>query len=344
MDSIDYDEIGRRIRQCRKAKRLSQEHLAEAVGISSTRKKRTASFVVRAPHGFVRPYGLPFDTASATCLPLADHFRVFYKTLFGIAALMLLPLCAAQSALEMPAMPAMPSMPSMPNTDEKMAGRQALENSNRSTSTGAPNAKTGDTAKASAPASPVVPAPSSSSPISSFGKPLSDYSDIDELLQRLSGNKEEALQSGGKSTAGAAAGTVIRTASLPNAQRIEGRGEATILRFVINGGDMRNACRNVHFSSIEDDGSFLLTAERRYWAGGAPKVEPFYMLFTSCAPNSRSYNVTLSVVQEAEEAEDSLLSRLSHAGKIEASKTGNLVTMRVDEEGLVCDLLLDIGK
>lgn len=253
---------------------------------------------------------------------------------------------AAEGALEMPAMPSMPDMPSMPNTDEKMAGRKALEAKSNLYSSGALN-KNGKEDQAAKPSLnegasalenpsaktvvPAVPVPSSTSPISSFGTPLSDYSDIDALLRRLSSQKDAPI-----GVTGAA------PAVMPSSAWAEQKETASILRFVINGNDVRAACRNVHFSTVEDDGSFLLTAERRYWANGVSKIEPFYMLFTSQGLNSRSYNVTCSVVKESEE--ESFLSRLCAIASLTAAKTGNLVSMKTGEDGIYCDLLLDIGK
>lgn len=260
-----------------------------------------------------------------------------------LTALCLAPPVVSQGAqqLEMPQMPAMPSMPDMPNTDEPMAGRKAFEamkNRQAASSSAQSTAKkpvkgtesTAGVAGVDAPSPSSPPAPSSTSPISSFGSSLQVYADIDELLQRLSAQKETGVQSSRP------AGEV-----LPDARA----APASILRFVINGSDIRAAIRNVHFSKVEADGSFLLTAERRYWAGGAQKIESFYMLFTASSSGGagRYYDVTCSVVQDGEN-DASYLSRIASEGGLTATKTGNLVTLKVNGEGINADLLLDIGQ
>lgn len=245
----------------------------------------------------------------------------------------------------MPEMPSMPAMPEMPSTDEPMAGRKALEQINKrqesTASSGAKHplnkaGKVNENTPLSS-AADTVPAPSASSPISSFGALLSDYADIDALLQRLQAQREGA-------TVGTRASETAPLQNAPADARGMAQSAASILRFVINGSDVRASCRNVHFSQTEEDGSFLLTAERRYWSGNAPKIESFYLLFTAQGGSAAHYyDVTLSVVSE-EENSVSYLSRLSGIEGLTAAKTGNLVTLRAKDEGITADLLLDIGQ
>lgn len=241
---------------------------------------------------------------------------------------------AQEAALNMPSMPQLPAMPNMPNTDEPMAGRKAFEERSGLRRRGVPaspdvkSVKGGEVKRSNnesiSPSSSLTP--SSSSPLSAFSKLLSDYTDIDELLQQLSSRRSEEAPRA--------------AVAVPEAHE----NIASILRFVVNGSDVRSSCRNIHFSKQEADGSFLLTAERRYWAGNAQKALSFYLLFkTAGGGGSHYYDVTCTVAQDDDNT-TSFLSRLSSVQGLTASKTGNLVTMRVEEEDLSVDLLLDIGQ
>ena len=54
------------------------------------------------------------------------------------------------------------------------------------------------------------------------------------------------------------------------------------------------------------------------------------------------YNVVPQIMQ-AQENTNSLVYKLTKQNNLKAEKTGNLVSMRVNFEGLTADLLLDIG-
>ncbi len=118
-----------------------------------------------------------------------------------------------------------------------------------------------------------------------------------------------------------------------------------ILRFTINGNNILNTCRTVFFSQKENDGSFLLTADRKYDFNSQSRDETFYLLFKAdgnCG-YSAGYNVQPKVIQDSKN-EDSPLFKLSQQKSLHADKTGNLVSLKVVSEKFNLDLLLDIGK
>ena len=72
--------------------------------------------------------------------------------------------------------------------------------------------------------------------------------------------------------------TSSKTSSLESAFKDR---EPSILRFKINGYDIKDSLTTVYFSKPEADGSFLLTADRRYISGNKMLNETFYFLFKS---------------------------------------------------------------
>lgn len=119
--------------------------------------------------------------------------------------------------------------------------------------------------------------------------------------------------------------------------------ERKILRFTINSYDIRPEIKGVFFSIPEDDGSFLLTGETEERVKGEKRKEIFYFLFNAKGfkQNALEYEVNLSVLQEKEER-TSLLYKLS-GRKLSAIKVGNMVSMRVKDEEITADLLLDLA-
>ena len=117
-----------------------------------------------------------------------------------------------------------------------------------------------------------------------------------------------------------------------------------ILRFVVNANDVLSKCVQVYFSETESDGSFLLTGDARSLAENQTVSETFYILFkASGTKNSMTvYSVTPSLTQSQQAATP--LSAFCSASAFTASRVGNLVTLRSTQDGVVCDLLLDIGN
>lgn len=118
-----------------------------------------------------------------------------------------------------------------------------------------------------------------------------------------------------------------------------------VLRFRINGYDLLSGLQEVYFSTPESDGSFLLTADRTYQADRRTRTETLYLLFRFAGNSgtARTYKVEATVMQDYEN-ENSLVYKLCQGGTLSAVKTGNLVVMNGTQNGVSCDILLDIGK
>ena len=121
--------------------------------------------------------------------------------------------------------------------------------------------------------------------------------------------------------------------------------EPEILRFRINGYNIADSLTTVFFSETEPDGTFLLTADRRYFVNQRTMTETFYMLFkaVSSKGSSVTYKVMPSIVQDYKN-ENSYVYRLAGIKNLTAEKTGNLVVMHFNSDDFTADLLLDIDK
>ena len=121
--------------------------------------------------------------------------------------------------------------------------------------------------------------------------------------------------------------------------------EPSILRFKINGYNIADSLTKVFFSETEPDGSFLLSADRRYFVNQQTRTETFYMLFKTVSSNGSSitYKVQPSIVQDSKN-ENSYIYRLSNVKNLTAEKTGNLVVLHFSSDPLNADLLLDIDN
>ena len=121
--------------------------------------------------------------------------------------------------------------------------------------------------------------------------------------------------------------------------------EPEILRFRINGYNIADSLTTVFFSDTEPDGTFLLTADRRYFVNQRTMTETFYMLFkaVSSKGSSVTYKVMPSIAQDHKN-ENSYVYRLAEIKNLTAEKTGNLVVMHFNSDDFTADLLLDIDK
>lgn len=117
-----------------------------------------------------------------------------------------------------------------------------------------------------------------------------------------------------------------------------------ILRFIVNANDVLSKCVQVYFSETESDGSFLLTGDERVLCDNESVCETFYLLFkANGTQNSKTvYTVTPTLSQSKEAATP--LQKFCSAKNMTASRVGNLVTLHLLQDGVICDLLLDIGK
>ena len=121
--------------------------------------------------------------------------------------------------------------------------------------------------------------------------------------------------------------------------------EPSILRFKINGYNIADSLVQTFFSETEPDGTFLLTADRKYFVNQQVRTETFYMLFKTVASNGStvSYKVQPSIVQDHKN-ENSYVYKLAGIKNLTAEKTGNLVVMHYTDDGVSIDLLLDIDS
>ena len=119
--------------------------------------------------------------------------------------------------------------------------------------------------------------------------------------------------------------------------------EPAILRFKINGFNIADSLTQVFFSEAEADGSFLLTADRKYFVNQSQMNETFYFLFKTKSSNGAvtSYEVIPTIAQDKKNA-NSFVYRMCQLGDLTAQKTGNLVVLHYDEGGFNADMLLNI--
>lgn len=118
-----------------------------------------------------------------------------------------------------------------------------------------------------------------------------------------------------------------------------------ILRFRINGYDLKPSLTTIFFSESEENGSFLLTADRKYNADNKKRTETFYMLFKAIDSNSgvTTFEVIPSIAQDYEN-KNSFIFRMCEQKNLLAEKTGNLVVIHSEDKNFKMDMLLDIDK
>lgn len=119
----------------------------------------------------------------------------------------------------------------------------------------------------------------------------------------------------------------------------------SILRFKINNYNIKDSITEAFFSEPEPDGSFLLTADRRYFVNNKSFNETFYMLFKAVKSNgsTTTFSVTASIAQSMEN-KGSYVYKLCQNKDLTAEKTGNLVVIHYTGDDMAADLLLDIDK
>jgi hypothetical protein len=118
-----------------------------------------------------------------------------------------------------------------------------------------------------------------------------------------------------------------------------------LLRFIVNGYDIRKTCRIVYISKIEKDGTFILTGDRRYQSDNATRTETFYLLFRAKGVENgqKIYSVAAAVTQDYLN-EYSFLYQLAQRKDLTATQTGNLVILRTTDPSWKLDLLLDLEE
>lgn len=121
--------------------------------------------------------------------------------------------------------------------------------------------------------------------------------------------------------------------------------EPSILRFKINGYSIKDSLTETFFSETEKDGSFLLTADRKYFVNQQPRTETFYLLFKTIKSNGSvtTYEVIPSIAQDNKNT-NSFVYKFCQQKNIVAEKTGNLVVLHYEQNGVTADMLLDIDN
>ncbi len=130
----------------------------------------------------------------------------------------------------------------------------------------------------------------------------------------------------------------LPAAAPPPAAAAEAVRSARILRFRVNGYDILGTCRTVYFSDAAQDGSFLLTADRRYLSDGKTRDETFYLLFKKTGDST--YEIAADVLQDYLN-EYSFLYQLAGRSPVTGERTGNMIVVRVDDPLWKLDLLID---
>lgn len=282
------------------------------------------------------------------------------KLISGFAGLVLCSTVYAQSISnpEMPAMPAMPGMPSLetpfytPSFPSNSVVPKKKSNKNETTETEKQsvitnNDNTDDIVSTLMNNSSILSASDITSLYDSgMFNNLSSLSgttaasSTNVLLQQVLTSLEE-LKTQQKNA------SPVQRQQLENAQEDSQnfkQREPQILRFRINGYDIKDSLTTVFFSEPEADGTFLLTGDRRYFTNQKSRTETFYLMFKAVKSNGSvtTFDVQPSIVQDALN-ENSFVYKFSKIENLKAEKTGNLVVLHADD-GLKVDLLLDIDK
>ncbi|MBO4532735.1 MAG: hypothetical protein J5726_03460 [Treponema sp.] len=158
-----------------------------------------------------------------------------------------------------------------------------------------------------------------------------------QILEKLNELKTEQNKA-------SAAQQEVYAAKLQDSETFKTRNPS-ILRFKINGYNVKDSIIETFFSEPEPDGSFLLTGDRKYFVNNKSCTETFYMLFKAVKSNgsTTTYSVTPSIAQGTEN-KGSYVYKLCQCKDITAEKTGNLVVIHYNGSDVTTDLLLDIDK
>ncbi|MBP5753956.1 MAG: hypothetical protein J6W60_14030 [Treponema sp.] len=118
-----------------------------------------------------------------------------------------------------------------------------------------------------------------------------------------------------------------------------------LIRFSVNGYDVLRTCRTIYISDVQEDGTFLVTGDRKYSSDGKTRSETFHLLFKKDQGSSglQNYHAAAAVTQDYLN-EYSFLYQLSQRENLSAMRTGNLVTMRTTDPDWKLELLIDLGE
>lgn len=170
---------------------------------------------------------------------------------------------------------------------------------------------------------------------------LTSMNTTNVLLQQVLTELEEMKESQKNKTESE---QLTQNKSQPNNISISKR-EPSILRFRVNGYNIADSLSTVFFSEPDSDGSFLLTADRKYLANQQVRTETLYFLFRTIKGNgtTTTYEVTPSLVQDKINS-NSFVYQLCQQQNITAEKTGNLIVMRYTSDNCSAEMLLDLDE
>ena len=159
-------------------------------------------------------------------------------------------------------------------------------------------------------------------------------SEMEEIKQQTSAPEKVASQ--------AVQAPVVTSTQKTSVQRSK---PSRLIRFSVNGYDVLRTCRNVYISDVQEDGTFLVTGDRRYSSDGKTRSETFHLLFKKDQNTSglQNYHAAAAVTQDYLN-EYSFLYQLSQRENLSAVRTGNLVTMRTTDPDWKLELLIDLGE
>ena len=169
--------------------------------------------------------------------------------------------------------------------------------------------------------------------LNSTNKNASDTVMLRQILNELNELKQQV-----NAVSTARGTTPATTTAVSSAKQTE---RSKLLRFVINGTDILGSLRSIYFSHPESDGTFLLTADRVYLNSSKTNTETFHLLFRATGTNNSGTVFTVSpAITQALDDENSPVYRLAQINNLNASRTGNLVTLRAEQDGLRVDVLI----
>jgi len=159
-----------------------------------------------------------------------------------------------------------------------------------------------------------------------------------QILSELESLKNTTLGTGNFGTSAQNASAFAQTEALKAPQK-----KQSILRFLVNGQNLRPACKTVFFSDPQVDGTFLLTGDCKYQLNGKNLSETFYILFKADgATNGSNKFTTTMALSQTEKNNSSYLYKICQLGELCAYKTGTLITLKAEKDGTNLDLLLSM--
>ena len=172
-------------------------------------------------------------------------------------------------------------------------------------------------------------------------------SETKEILEKVLTEIEE-IKKNTKELPAAKPVTIVASAPVVSSNTLSSAAEkasSRILRFSVNNYDILKTCGKIYISDIQHDGSFLVTGDRRYMSDGKNRTETFHMLFknSSGEHSAVNYNAATSVTQDYLN-EYSFFYQISKRPQLSAVRTGNLVTMRTNDQDWKMELLIDLGE